>query len=244
MHYDALDPGEDPMTNFTDRAEKNLDPTLVNRAENASLASLLLSYPDDEFLANVGEFSPTLREHSDFSALLALLDSEGLDSLRAVWLDRFDVGPSKVSMYETEYGRMRGLAKGNDLADLAGFYHAFGLEIDESAHETHDFLPVELEFLALLLAKEAYLEHHGDTEGVSIVQGARRSFLTDHLGPLAPAIARRISEDPIYGPVLAWVASFIASECRSLGVISEPLEYVFDEDSRRAVRCGSLPVLQ
>ena len=35
-----------------------------------------------------------------------------------------------ASVYETEHGRMRGLSKGHDLADLAGFYGAFGLPLD------------------------------------------------------------------------------------------------------------------
>lgn len=215
----------------------------LDRARDFSLASMLASYPDDEVEALFGGGGPWLAVVPAAETLRVAAEG-GIDGLRALWIERFEIGARRASLYETEYGRMRGLAKGNDLADLSGFYKAFGLDVDGAAHELHDFLPVELEFVAVLLAKEHHLAARGDQEGVEVVSGARRAFLSAHLGPFAPAVARLVRDDPTYGPLFAWVAELVADECVSLGVCATPLEVVADDEAQRDMRCGSLPVVQ
>ncbi len=222
-----------------------MDTPLDALARAFALASMATAYPDEEFAATIATLGGELRDHEGVGALLACVEREGLDALRGRWIGRFDHGKERVSLYETEYGRMRGMSKGNDLADLAGFYHAFGLDLDPSeVKEMHDHVAVELEFYAMLLAKEAYLVAHHDEEGVAVVSDARRKFLTDHLGGFVPAIAARLGDDEVYGPALTWCASLVASECRALGVTPTPLDYFVDEEGRREMKCGSLPVLQ
>ena len=57
------------------------------------------------------------------------------------------------SLYERV--RSHGMGKGNTLADIGGFYQAFGLTLDRGIHELPDHIAVELEFYGLLLLKQS-----------------------------------------------------------------------------------------
>jgi len=88
---------------------------------------------------------------------------------------------------------------GTILADIAGFYRAFGFPYPEGGDEKPDHIATELEFVAFLLAKEARALVSQETEAVDVVQKARRAFLTDHLatwiGGLAAALRRHAPDD-------------------------------------------------
>lgn len=222
---------------------------LVHRATDFALASALASYPDDEVVETLVTLAPSLAGHPGAAPILAVLAREsGALDLRSSYVDSFDRGDGRVSLYETEYGRMRGMAKGNDLADISGFYRAFGLHVDEEeAHEMLDHVAVELEFYAVLLAKQGHLEEAGDAEGQAIVEDARRKFLTAHLGPLAGALASRFPgpERGAHGEALLWCAALVDHECRALGVTPTPLDFFSDEDDKSEMKCGAvhLPVM-
>jgi nitrate reductase assembly molybdenum cofactor insertion protein NarJ len=224
--------------------------TIEERAREFALASTLSSYPDEEVEATIRDLAPMLEGHEAASPFLrALASPDGFDALRHDYVDLFDRGEGKMPLYETEYGRMRALAKGNALADISGFYRAFGLAPDEEVREMLDHIAVELEFYAMLLAKQAYLAGVGDAEGREIVEDARRKFLGAHLGPLSAAIAARLGdgrERPAYGEVLSWCAGIVGSECAALGVTLSELDYAEDEEDREEMKCGPvrLPVLQ
>ncbi|MDR7440149.1 MAG: molecular chaperone TorD family protein [Armatimonadota bacterium] len=71
------------------------------------------------------------------------------------------------------------------LADVAGFYRAFGFQ---ARGERPDHLAAELEFLALLCLLEARAHLAGQAEEARVCADARKAFLRDHL--------------------LSWIASF------------------------------------
>lgn len=223
--------------------------SLSHRAREITLASVLTAYPDEEAVDVLHDLEGDLAGHPAAGPVLAALAGpRGKDDLRSMFLDLFDRGGQRASLHETEYGRMRGMSKGNDLADIAGFYNAFGLGVDsEAAHETPDHIAIELEFYAMLLLKEAYLSERGDEEGTVIVHDARAKFLRDHLGAFAPAIAARpdVAADPVYGPVFGWVRDLVAGECRELGVEPSPLDYFSDSEAKEEMKCGSvhLPIV-
>ncbi len=80
-----------------------------------------------------------------------------------------------------------GLTRNVELADIAGFYRAFGVDLSEQA-ERVDCLSAELEFMQLVSAKQAIAleaqEMHGEgssVEQIAICRDAARNFLTDHL---------------------------------------------------------------
>lgn len=223
------------------------DPTAIEaRGRELLLASLATAYPQPELAETLA--APGLREHAVLGAMASAI-AGGVEPLQRTYVELFDRGKGRISLYETEHGRMRGLSKGNDLADLAGFYSAFGLTLDtEELHEMHDHVAVELEFYGVLLLKQALLIEQGDSEGVAIVLDARRKFLTDHLGSFVAAIAAQpaVCTEPAYGPVFAWCAEMVAHECASLGVTPAPLDFFPELREPDEVECGKhvrLPVL-
>lgn len=219
----------------------------LDQARQFSLASLLTSYPEDDLADTV--IALPLNEHPGAARMREFLSRAGtVDDVRSMYVELFDRGGDRASLNETEYGRMAGMSKGNDLADIAGFYRAFGLDLDpEHSHEVGDHVAVELEFYSMLLTKQAYLDEHGDGEGSSIVLDARKKFLNDHLGRFASAIAARapVKQNEVYGPVFGWVADIVGAECAALGVEPPPLDFFADDEAKEEMKCGSvhLPVV-
>jgi TorA maturation chaperone TorD len=74
-----------------------------------------------------------------------------------------------------------GLTRNHELADIAGFYRAFGVEVTPGL-ERVDHIAVELEFLHLLAVKAALARESGATEHAEICRDAAAAFLHDHLG--------------------------------------------------------------
>ena len=214
---------------------KNLD----ERAGDFALASTLLSYPDDEVRETLAALGPRLDEASGAHGIVRALVSGDADEPRSSYVDLFDVGAERVPLYETEYGRMRGMSKGHDLADIGGFYRAFGLEID--APEMLDHIAVELEFYAVLLAKAAHLARVGDEAGQEIVDGARRGFLASHLGPFAGAAAARASGRAAgaHRDALLWCGELVSRECEAMGVSPSPLG-ALGADDEDEMKCGAV----
>ena len=75
-----------------------------------------------------------------------------------------------------------GADKGVIIADLCGFYRAFGFEPAGTSGEKPDHLLCELEFTAMLLVMLAQAEATGEAEAADITRQALRSFLLEHLG--------------------------------------------------------------
>jgi DMSO reductase family type II enzyme chaperone len=147
---------------------------------------------------------------------------------------------------EIEYGDIKadGLFQPHRLADLAAFYRAFGLELADDAAERHDHLGVELEFMAVLAAKEAHaLEHHLDAGKLGLCQDTQKKFLREHLGRWVPAFARRLANHAT-GTALAALAgllgAFVDAECGRYGIVpgSEDLLLRLADEAAESL-CGS-----
>lgn len=127
-----------------------------------------------------------------------------------------------VPMNEIEYGDLKAdpLFQPHRLADLAAFYRAFGLEVDAAA-ERHDHLCIELEFMSVLAAKEAYaIQQNLDAEPLAVVRDAQRDFLREHLGRWSPAFGRRLCK-AADGPLATlgdFLRAFVEAECARAGV--------------------------
>lgn len=98
-----------------------------------------------------------------------------------------------VPAYETSYEAGRSAPGGMtfQMADIAGFYRAFGFEV---SGERPDHIVPEVEFVALLLVKEAYARLAGDGAGADVCREAREKFLGEHLGAWLPEFAARARE--------------------------------------------------
>lgn len=131
----------------------------------------------------------------------------------------------KCPAYEMEYGRNEIIQQASDLADVAGFYQAFGLEIAHGASGRPDHIAAECEFMATLCAKEAYAYSQRDGTNADICLDAERTFLRDHLGRWLPAFARHVQEadgDGLFG-AFAWFAdAFVKAECGRFDVHAGP----------------------
>jgi TorA maturation chaperone TorD len=119
--------------------------------------------------------------------------------------------------YELEYGRGEIIQQTAELADLAGFYNAFGLQLTASAFERADHVAVECEFLSVLCAKEAWGQQERNCDLAETCSDAQRLFLRDHLARWLPAFAHRVeTADPegLYGRAASLASAFVHDECR------------------------------
>lgn len=127
-------------------------------------------------------------------------------------------------LYETQYGAAHVYQQTHELADIQGFYKAFGLEISEAEKERSDHVSVEFEFMHFLLYKQAYaLENHGD-EKAQICMDAQKKFLKEHVGKWVPLFAilfGRKTGDGFYNALSAVTKEFMRLEMKLMNVKTE-----------------------
>lgn len=105
------------------------------------------------------------------------------------------VVPRECPPYEVEYHPpAQTFLRSQEMADIAGFYRAFGLTTSSQHPERPDHIVLELEFMAVLLAKlriaaEGADNHSEAAERVTACFEAQRSFFRDHMCWWAPAFA-------------------------------------------------------
>lgn len=151
--------------------------------------------------------------------------------------------------YETEYGLPHEFRQSQELADLSGFYRAFGFEVGGAVRERPDHLAVELEFMQVLALKEAYAMEQGLTEQTEICQEAQRQFLRDHLGRWLGLFAHSLALNAPEGAYLAlgrFAVAFVKADAARLGVeleeqpVGQMQHTPFDPD----FSCSSCPAAE
>ena len=119
-----------------------------------------------------------------------------VEELRRTYAATFGTGgEASISRYEVAYAPGSLVTNTDRMADIAGFYSAFGLEIADDARDRTDYLPTQLEFLQHLTLQVAYLDDEGDEDGVAVVTEATRSFLEDHVGRWVPRFVDAVEEE-------------------------------------------------
>src|SRR3990172_7014307 len=131
-----------------------------------------------------------------------------------------------------------------DLADLMGFYQAFGLNLRdaEESRERPDHIAVELEFLHFLCWKEAAARVDGDEEHISVCLDAERKFLGDHLGRWADLFARGLEKtapEGFYPALAALLRAVVAQEVANLDVKPEPVAVPEPSSAPEPMTCGA-----
>jgi TorA maturation chaperone TorD len=109
-----------------------------------------------------------------------------------VWEEEYSrlfEGAALCSLYESGFIRRD---KGVILADIAGFYQAFGFTLADNAGEKVDHLVCELEFVALLLVMLAKAQDQGMIEAARITHEALGTFNVDHLGEWVSVFCDRL----------------------------------------------------
>lgn len=135
--------------------------------------------------------------------------------------------PKECPPYETEYHPpAQTFLRSQQMADIAGFYRAFGVEPGSWTHERPDFLSLELEFVALLLTKKRLVQDDpaADSETrerADVCDEALRDFVRDHLVWWVPAFAsglRRKADHGLYHALACVLAALIPVERCRLGI--------------------------
>jgi TorA maturation chaperone TorD len=123
--------------------------------------------------------------------------------------------------YETEFHAAgETFFRSQQMADIAGFYAAFGLEAARNAGERTDYLPLELEFMAFVAMKKRLAltaEGDGDNSGEqsAICDEAQANFFRDHLAWWVPSFAtglRRRAGSGFYAAVADLLAALMPVE--------------------------------
>ena len=122
---------------------------------------------------------------------------------------------SGAPAYETEYisGKLA-FQRSNTLADLAGFYQAFGLAIPSECPERVDHISLELEFMACLLELERQAQAEG-TDAQAVCRQARCRFFQEHLGWWGVGMASLLQEatrPPFYQRIGEWLAALLTAQ--------------------------------
>lgn len=140
---------------------------------------------------------------------------------------------SKCPPYETEYIPSKfAFQRSNMLADIAGFYRAFGLQTSSSHPDRPDHVALECEFLAQLLQLEWQAlggfrlpdetrESRSSQAQAEICRQAHHRFLHEHAAWWLPAFARLLArQDPggFYEAVAGFLAALVAAERALAGV--------------------------
>jgi TorA maturation chaperone TorD len=110
--------------------------------------------------------------------------------------------------YETEYQPVTdAFFRAQEMADIAGFYRAFGLAVRRDLGERPDHIALELEFMALLLAKGRLAVAENDparsAQRAAVCDDAQIAFFRDHLGWWAGGFAQLVQQKAQSGPLAA-----------------------------------------
>ncbi len=176
--------------------------------------------------ASAGAAAGTRAAVADALARLAAAAHADPADLATAYLGLFD-RTVRCPLYEGAYGPPRLGGKAAMLADVAGFYTAFGLAPASAQPDMEDHVAAELEFMSLLALKEAWALAEGLDEALAVTRHAQAAFVGQHLGPFAPALAARIAElapPGFYPAAAAALTAWVDDECGRLGVAPAPLE--------------------
>ncbi len=220
----------------TDHPENALRDALANSALFASLA-LCFRYPQADaastLTALLEEVPQTWRE-----ALNNL--SQRMDEVTETrFLQLFGSGGL---CRDTESAYVNNRPMGGLLADLSGFYVAFGFPVNvapTSGRQDNagwkpalqggvplDHIATELSFLSFLFAKEAHAHFLDSAEAVEICQQGRALFLREHLGTWIGSFASAVAErapDTFHAQAAVLAAEAVRNgvlECWSHGVLN------------------------
>jgi nitrate reductase delta subunit len=170
--------------------------------------SLLLMYPESDWLAALPEMHAVLVEETGFNGdagsrlapLFNLLSDTSLIELQENYVATFDRNPShSLHLFEHIHGESRD--RGSAMIDLLNEYWKY--DFDASASELPDYVPLFLEFLSLLPTDEA-LALLGDAVHVLATigrkldaNGSPYATAFQMLEALSPVAAQELVEPPV-----------------------------------------------
>lgn len=193
--------------------------SLAYRAAMYTILARLLAYPDK----NLKKFCRTalkiqgLQEKTKI--ILSKREGEKLTDIQEQYVATFNHTQSESPLYETYYTYTSPFQQASELADISGFYNAFGLKLDLRTVERADHISIQLEFMAFLLLRLS--TETANSEATAVIEAAIKKFVAEHLGRWAPALGEMIrakSESKTYSQIGAILSEFTAEEIKLLGV--------------------------
>ena len=174
-----------------------VDARLVERAAWYETLSALFRPPTDETIVTLESGVDKLSDGAN-EVTVGLLQElsnrareQGLEGLLREHARLF-VGAGMCRANEVDYEPLS-FSMTEKLADVAGFYEAWGYEITPGVGQRGDFAGIELEFTGLLLLKQAYAEENGWQEQAEIAAEAAGKFITAHVTNWMPLLCDRIN---------------------------------------------------
>ena len=154
-----------------------------------------------------------------------------------------------VCACETEYGADNQFHQPQQLADIAGYYLAFGLRPVLASDARADHVACQCEFMDFLNRKEALLlsstaEDPGDDVTLQVTKAAARTFLRDHLGQFGRAFATRLlveDADGFFGRLGSVVLALLDAECERLSIAGGPVDLIVrpEVEDDAPMACGT-----
>lgn len=121
--------------------------------------------------------------------------------------------------FETEYTASHLYMQTQAMADVAGFYRAFGVGLPETGGRP-DHIATELEFLYFLSVKEALAVEEGHGERIAVCREAHARFLEDHLGRwtgVFHTLLRHHDEGGFYAALAGLADAWVSVQCERTG---------------------------
>jgi len=192
-------------------------PQAVDQALARSRGYAVLSrgflYPSSALLAEMTDFPAQLRCALADAGVDAAVDLH-LEGLEQEYQDWFGGQVPACPPYETEYTASHVWMQTQQMADIAGFYRAFGMDTQMTGDRT-DSLTAELEFMYILCMKEAIARNDGNQDGVTVCREAQAKFLHEHLAVWLPRFVARLEKggaDGFYLVLARLTERFVAAD--------------------------------
>ena len=198
------------------------------RAAGYSMLAYALAYPDDAVIESLhdaaGEAASALAK-SPLSGLAGTAAAATRAELEPAYVQLCTLSSSPdCPTYETAYFSPDPQQQTQRMADIAGFYRAFGVDSMDTGFRPDD-IPVELEFMAFLCRKQVYAAHHLGAPRAGQTLKAQRLFLAEHLGCWAGGLGRRIAAGAtpghFYQVAGLALAEWVADDCLLVGARPE-----------------------
>lgn len=198
--------------------------SVLARAKVYGIIASAFAYPEDEVLeairGGVGELKEALTaiganaESVEKGMAFAIAGTGAHTEVVQSDYNQLFVGKQQCSLDESEYDKAI-FYRYQRMADIAGFYRAFGFENSTDSYQRPDYVGTELEFMHLLLLKHAYAVEQGWDEESQICEEAAGKFVHEHLEWWVPSMCEKLrgaSSCAFYRSLSNFLESFIKSE--------------------------------
>lgn len=202
----------------------------LQRAMAYDLLAHALAYPDAESFERLQAVANAAAPSFAGTPLDELVNrclAAGREELEGEHIRLFTLSSSPdCPTFETAYLSTDPSQQTARMADIAGFYRAFGVDPAQPGFRPDD-ISVELAFMGYLCKKQNHAAEHMGAPRVAQVRRAQRMFLREHLGRWGIALGRRITaramNTPFYFLAGEALADWIEADIEFLG--AGPIEF-------------------